>query len=109
MAWLLHEDRVLATLEIAEDRRSRSRGLLGREGIEGALLLSPARSIHTFRMRFTLDVAWCDRDLLVLRVDRVRPNRVPRPCPSARCVIEAEAGAFERWGLTEGVELDVRR
>jgi uncharacterized membrane protein (UPF0127 family) len=109
MPWLLHEDRVLATLEIAEGRRNRARGLLGRDGIEGALLLSPAKSIHTFRMRFPLDVAWCDGDMLVLRVNRVQPNRLPRPCPRAHCVIEAEAGAFERWGLTEGVELDVRR
>ena len=109
MPWLLHEDRVLATLEIAGGRRGRTRGLLGRDGIEGALLLSPARSIHTFRMRFPLDVAWCDRDMVVLRVNRVVPNRMPRPCPSARCVIEAEAGAFERWGLTEGTQLDVRR
>ncbi len=109
MPWLLHEDRVLATLEIAEGHRGRARGLLGREGIEGALLLTPAKSIHTFRMRFPLDVAWCDRDMQVLRVNRVQPNRLPRPCPSAHCVIEAEAGAFERWGLTEGMELDVRR
>ena len=109
MPWLLHEDRVLATLEIAEGHRNRARGLTGREGIKGALLLSPAKSIHTFRMRFSLDVAWCDGDMKVLRVSRVRPNRLPRPCASAHCVLEAEAGAFERWGLTEGMVLDVRR
>jgi hypothetical protein len=108
MPWLLHDDRVLATLEIAEGPRGRARGLLGRDGIEGALLLRPARSIHTFRMRFPLDVAWCDRDLRVLRVARVPPNRLPLPARHTGCVIEAEAGAFEQWGLTEGVELDIR-
>lgn len=109
MAWLLHEEHVLATLEIAEGARRRARGLLGREGIEGALLLTPAKSIHTFRMRFALDVAWCDKQMRVLRVNRVEPNRLPRPCPKAHCVIEAEAGAFDRWGLIEGIELDIRR
>jgi uncharacterized membrane protein (UPF0127 family) len=109
MAWLLLDDHVLATLEIAEGHRARARGLLGRDGLEGALLLSPARSVHTFRMRFPLDVAWCDREMRVLRTARVPPNRLPLPVPRAHCVIEAEAGAFERWGLTEGAELDVRR
>jgi len=109
MAWLLHEDRVLATLEIAEGHRQRARGLLGRDGFDGALLLTPTKSIHTFRMRFALDVAWCDRDMKVLRVQSVQPNRLPRPGLRAHCVIEAEAGAFERWGLVEGTELDVRR
>lgn len=109
MPWLLRDDRVLATLEIAEGPRARARGLLGRDGFEGALLLRPARSIHTIRMRFVLDVAWCDRDMRVLRTARVPPNRVPLPVRRAHCVIEAEAGAFESWGLTEGTELDVRR
>jgi uncharacterized membrane protein (UPF0127 family) len=109
MAWLLHEDRVLATLEIAEGHRQRARGLVGRDGFDGALLLLPARSIHTFRMRFPLDVAWCDREMTVVRTAHVEPNRLPLPVPSAHCVIEAEAGAFERWGLVEGTELDVRR
>ena len=56
------------------------RGLLGRDGIEGALLLRPARSVHTFRMRFAIDVAFCDRDLRVLRVvtHGAQPGRVGR-------------------------------
>ena len=37
-------------------------GLLGRDGIEGALLLRPARSVHTLGMRFAIDVAFCDAD-----------------------------------------------
>ena len=109
MPWLLHDDRVLATLEIAGGRGARVRGLLGRDGFDGALLLTQVRSIHTFRMRFPLDVAWCDGRMEVLRCARVVPNRLPRPCLHARSVIEAEAGAFERWGLVEGMVLDVRR
>lgn len=109
MAWLLHEDHVLATLEIAEGHRKRARGLLGRDGIEGALLLEPAKSMHTVRMRFPIDVAWCDKDMTVLRTAHVEPNRLPLPVPKAHCVLEAEAGAFERWGLTTGMKLDVRR
>jgi uncharacterized protein len=108
MPWLLRDGDVLASLELACDRRSRRRGLLGRDGIEGAMLLRPARSIHTIGMRFPLDVAWCDDDLVVQKVATVRRHRVTLPVPGSRLVIEAEAGSFERWGLHVGDELEVK-
>ena len=74
MPWLLRDGEVLASLEVADDRRSRRKGLLGRDGIEGALLLVPARSVHTIGMRFPIDVAWLDGDLTVLRTARARPQ-----------------------------------
>lgn len=62
MAWLLatgqRRGTVLASVEVAATRRARRRGLLGRAGIEGALLLAPARCVHTARMRFAIDVAY---------------------------------------------------
>ena len=61
MGWLLRDGEVLASLEVADTRAARRRGLLGRDGIDGALLLAPARSVHTFGMRFPIDVAWLRR------------------------------------------------
>ena len=107
MGWLVTDDKVLASLEIAETFRARTRGLLGADGSEGALLLRPARSVHTFGMRFPIDVAYCDGDLVVVRTRRMVPNRLGRPCLKARAVLEAEAGAFERWGLVPGMRLEV--
>lgn len=108
MSWLLRDGTVLASLEVADTRRARRQGLLGRDGIEGALLIVPARAVHTFGMRFPIDVAWCDRDLTVLRTATLRPNRLSRVCLGAHCVIEAEAGSFERWGLRPGDQLERR-
>lgn len=108
MPWLLRDDKVLASLDVADTARRRSRGLLGRDGIDGALLLRPARAVHTVRMRFPIDVAFCDSDMVVVRTVRMAPNRLGRPCLKARCVIEAEAGAFEKWGVAPGVQLEVR-
>ncbi|MFV1991393.1 MAG: DUF192 domain-containing protein [Acidimicrobiales bacterium] len=108
MAWLLRDDEVLASLEIPESRHRRARGLLGRDTFEGAMLLSPTRSVHTIGMRFPIDVAYCDGDLCVVAVVTMSPNRVGMPRPRARSVIEAEAGAFERWSLTIGQRLEVR-
>jgi uncharacterized protein len=106
--WLVHDGKVLATLEVATTRRDRMRGLLGRDHVEGALQLDPARSVHTIRMRIPIDVAFCDGDLRVLRVVTMRPNRVGAPVWKARSVIEAEAGSFERWGVVVGDRLEVR-
>ena len=108
MAWLLRDGEVLATLEVAADRRARSRGLLGRDGFEGALLLERTRSVHTVGMRFPIDVAVCDADLVVLRTRRLRPGRGTLPVRGGRHVLEAEAGAFARWGLVVGDQLEVR-
>ncbi|HLG91795.1 MAG TPA: DUF192 domain-containing protein, partial [Acidimicrobiales bacterium] len=66
MPWLLRQGQVLASLEVAESLPERIRGLLGRDGVQGALLLRPARSVHTLGMRFAIDVAFCDRDMKVV-------------------------------------------
>lgn len=86
-------------LELAESARTRRHGLLGRDGIEGALLLSPASAVHTLGMRFAIDVAYLDRKLRVLTVRTMHPGRVGLPRPRARYVLEAEAGALEKWGV----------
>jgi uncharacterized membrane protein (UPF0127 family) len=106
--WLVHDDRVLATVEVAETRRARSRGLLGRDGIEGAILLCRARQVHTFGMRFAIDVAHLDGELRVLRTTTMVPNRVGAPVWRARAVIECEAGALARWGVAVGDQLEAR-
>ncbi len=107
MAWLVRDATVLASLEVADTFRSRLRGLLGRDGLDGAILLRPARSVHTLGMRFPIDVAFCDGDLNVLQVRPMRPWRVSLPVRRACVIIEAEQGAFERWQLAVGDELAV--
>lgn len=108
MAWLMRDDRVLAALEVVNSRRERMRGLLGRNGIDGALLLRPGKSVHSFGMRFAIDVAFCDRRMVVIRTVCLPPNRVTRPTLRGHCIIEAEAGAFERWELRPGDQLEVK-
>jgi uncharacterized membrane protein (UPF0127 family) len=108
VAWLLRDGEVLASLEVAESRRARSRGLLGREGIEGALLVTRARSVHTIGMRFAIDVAFCDAEMRVIRLVTMPRHRVSRPVWRSRAVVEAEAGAFARWNLQPGDQLEVK-
>jgi uncharacterized protein len=112
--WLRRDGEVLASLEIADDRRSRRRGLLGRDGVEGALLLPSCRSVHTFGMTFAIDVALCapagaDDELVVRATRTLRPGRMTVPRLGTSVVLEAEAGAFARWGLVVGQDLTVER
>jgi uncharacterized protein len=106
--WLLRDGEVLASLEVASSSSARRRGLLGRDGLDGALLLERCRWVHTVRMRFAIDVAFVDADGTVLKMVTMRPHRVGVPMFAARSVIEAEAGAFGRWNLNLGDRLDVR-
>jgi uncharacterized membrane protein (UPF0127 family) len=99
---------VLASLEVAAGRRARARGLLGRDGCEGAMLLRPARSVHTVGMRFAIDVAFCDAELRVIRTVTMPRHRMSRLVWRSRAVIEAEAGAFARWRLQPGDQLEVK-
>jgi uncharacterized membrane protein (UPF0127 family) len=108
MPWLVADGRVLASVEIAVGRRARARGLLGRDRIDGALLLQPARSVHSFGMRFAIDVAFCDSQLRVIDLVALAPRRATRPRWRARAVVEAELGAFERWGVHVGDHLEVK-
>jgi uncharacterized membrane protein (UPF0127 family) len=68
---------------------SRARGLLGhREPPPFALLLPRTRSVHTFGMRFPVDLHWLDAEGSTVRVDaRVPPGRV-RSCRRARAILE---------------------
>jgi uncharacterized membrane protein (UPF0127 family) len=108
MPWLCRGDEVLASAEVAATRAARRRGLLGCDSAEGALVLTPARAVHTLGMRFDLDVAFLDADGVVLDTTAMRRHRLGLPRWRARTVVEAQAGAFARWSLRPGDRLEVR-
>ncbi|MYW21595.1 DUF192 domain-containing protein, partial [Streptomyces sp. SID2955] len=76
-------------LEVSASYRARTRGLLGRDSVDGAMLLSPASGVHTFGMRIPIDVAYLDRRLTVIAVRTMRPGRLGLPRLRARHVLEA--------------------
>jgi uncharacterized membrane protein (UPF0127 family) len=108
MAWLVSDARVLASAEVATTRAARRRGLLGRDNLEGALVITPCRAVHTLGMKFPIDVAYVDADGVVVKTMQMPRHRLGLPVPKARLVIEARAGAFSRWGLRVGDVVEVR-
>lgn len=106
--WLVKKGSVMASAERATTRRERRRGLLGRGEMQGALVLDRTRCVHTFGMRFSIDVAHVDAAGRVLRIAHLAPNRVGAYVRNAAWMVEAQAGAFERWGLRVGDDLELR-
>ena len=106
--WLVRDGEVLAAAELARTRRERARGLLGRDGVAGALVFRKCRQVHTFGMRFDIDVAFCDTDGVVLRASTLPRRRMSPLVWRSAFVIEAEAGAFERWGLRVGDRVEIK-
>jgi uncharacterized membrane protein (UPF0127 family) len=108
MSWLVRDGDVLAAAEIAETAHARRRGLLRRDSFDGALVLRPCRHVHTARMRFAIDVAFCDAEGVVLRTVTLAPWRLSPIVRRAAFVVEAQAGAFDRWNLRPGDRLELR-
>jgi uncharacterized membrane protein (UPF0127 family) len=87
------------------EARSFATRLIGLAGLDAlppgvGLHLPRTRSVHTFGMRFALDLVWLDRHGAVVRVDRDVPPRRHRSCRSARSVVELGAGGYTRQRLT---------
>jgi hypothetical protein len=90
---------VATQVEIAATRKTRRRGLLGRDGLDeaAAMLLAPCGSVHTIGMRFALDVVFVDRQGYAVKIVRnLRPWRIAI-ATGASAVIEMAAGSL-RWG-----------
>lgn len=73
----------------------RSKGLLGKPKLQPgqALVFERGRQVHTFGMRYPIDVVFCDRAWTIVHVARMRPMRVGRWVRKARYVIELPNGA----------------
>ena len=105
---LVVDGRDVAPAAVARSRRARRRGLLGRPPGPGALVLARTRSVHGLGMDRSLDVALCAPDGRVVAVRRLRPGGLVWPTRGTRWAVEADEGAFERWGLQVGSIVGVR-
>ena len=99
---------LIETVEVANRFRERMRGLLGRPslGTSRAMYLNPCSCIHTFFMKFTIDLVFLDRDMKVEKiVTKIPPGRVISGGMKARSVLEMESGWFPEGDLKVGDEV----
>ncbi len=95
---------------VAASHWARVRGLLGRRAMrpgEG-LLLAYAKGIHTIGMRYSIDVAFLDRDGRVIHlIHSMKPFRLsPLVCNSAM-VLELPAGILQQTGTQLGDRIQI--
>jgi uncharacterized protein len=100
-------DVVADHVEIADTRATRRRGLLGRDSLDpsAALLLLPCFSVHTAFMRFPIDVAFVNREGVVVRVvNDLGPWQIAGSV-RAHAAIEFAAGALRTRDVRPGDRL----
>lgn len=90
---------------IAETPHARRRGLLGTDSLgDGAgILILPCRQVHTFGMRYPIDVIFIDDSWKVKRIAcRMKPRRLSPIVPASRAVLEIPAAKAEETGTRVG-------
>ena len=99
---------ILATAaEAATTSASRRKGLLGRKKLDTGegLWIVPCESIHTFGMKFAIDVVYLDRNKKIRKIRRdVGPWRMSVSLLS-HSVVELPSGTIERTGTAAGDQL----
>lgn len=95
---------------VARHLRERLVGWLGRRTApaDAGLWIVPCDGVHTFAMRFPIDLVFVDAAGVVRRVDARVPAWRMRICLGAYSVIELAAGRAQALGIAAGDRLEIR-
>ncbi len=108
--WNLTRQITLAeSVEVADRAATRRRGLLGRSNLPAGegLWITPCESVHTFFMRFSIDLIYLDRARKVRKVrSSVPPWRISL-CFSAHSVLELPSGTIQATKTKRGDQLEL--
>ena len=110
-AFNVTQQRTLANMLMVADSFFRSLiGLMGRPGLDvgHGLWIIPCQSVHTFWMRFPIDVIFLDEHRKVIHlVENLRPFRVSRHLSKARSVVELPVSSIKATGTQLGDEIRI--
>lgn len=96
---------------LANTSETRRRGLLRHERLEDGegLLITPCEGVHTFGMKFPIDVLYLSKQRVVLKIRAEMPRRRMSFCLRAHSVLELPAGMAARTRTEAGDQLTVDR
>ena len=97
---------------VADIRATRAVGLLSRSGLEPgeALWIVPSRGVHTWGMRFAIDVVALDaRGVVIDQVSGLRPWRIRLPRRGTAGVLELPSGTLDASGTVLGHRIEFAR
>ena len=94
-------------MDVADTSAKRRTGLLKHERLDPGegLWISPCESVHTFFMKFAIDLVYLDRKHKVRKVRHAVPAWRLSACLVAHSIVELPAGTAERTGTRVGDEL----
>ena len=99
------------SVAVAADSRTRRTGLLKHDRLapgEG-LWIAPCEAVHTFGMKFAIDVVYLSRSKKVLKVRKNMGKRRISLCLRAYSVLELPAGVLDETGTAPGDQLEFDR
>jgi uncharacterized membrane protein (UPF0127 family) len=94
--------------KVADDAATRNKGLLGRNGLDPGegLWITPCEAVHTFFMRFAIDLVYVDRHKQVRKVrSHVTPWQMSA-CLSAHSIVELPSGTVHATQTKPGDRLE---
>jgi len=97
---------------VAATRETRRVGLLKHASLPAgeALWIVPSRGVHTWGMRFSIDVVALDeRGIVIDRIAHMKPGRIRLPRRGTAGVLELPAGTLDRSGTTIGHRIEFER
>lgn len=96
------ESILLPKVYVAESFFNRLKGLMGTKNLDSdrGLLIRPCNSVHTFFMKFPIDVAFIDKNGQICHIiHSMKKNRVSPIVPKAFSVLEAPSATFKACNL----------
>jgi uncharacterized membrane protein (UPF0127 family) len=95
-------------LEVALSTGDRMKGLLGRDSLEKGrgFLLPGCSCVHTFFMRFPIDLVYINSEMTVVKVRRNVPPFRFSCCIGAESTLELAAGEADRCGIEPGMRVE---
>ena len=98
------------SVAVADSLLKRMKGLLGKkEMLNGeALWIKPCISIHTFFMKFPIDVVFLNKkNRVIATISNLQPNRIARFYLQAISVLELPAGVLKATDTRVGDEIEI--
>jgi len=101
---------LVGNLMVADSIFTRMKGLIGKTSLASGsgLLLKPCKAVHTFGMRFAIDIVFLDKGNRVIKIiEALKPNRMTTVYSSASTVLELAGGSAAEAHLSKGDYLEI--
>lgn len=105
---------IASRVTIAKTFGARLRGLMDRRRIDfpdgSALIIIPCKQVHTWFMRFPIDLLFVDKDdTIVSALSQVQPYKVSRYVSASYMVVELPPGTINTTGTREKDKINIYR